>query len=108
MGGAGAAPLVVWEGSHLMLREAFQQALGGTDGARQADEDVTYIYQATRRAVFESCRRVALPLAPGEAMLLDRHLLHGIGPWTDDTATAPRATAYFRPQLGSVSRWLGA
>jgi hypothetical protein len=37
--------------------------------------------------------------------LLDRHLLHGIGPWTAPDGP-PRATAYFRPQFKDVGAWI--
>lgn len=99
----GAAPLVVWEGSHAVLGPALSACLRAS--AAPTDTDLTDIYQKTRRAVFETCAARAIPLAPGAAVLLHRHLLHGIAPWTAP-AGAPRATAYFRPLLSRTRDWL--
>lgn len=104
---AGASPLVVWEGSHRIMGDALRAAFAGCSGAPE-DHDITEAYQAARKQVFESCRRVELPGAPGEAVILHRHLIHGVAPWTlTATAEAPgRTVAYFRPLLGSVAEWL--
>lgn len=101
----GAAPLVVWDGSHRIMGDAFRAALAG-----QGEEtDVTDAYQAARRQVFATCTRRTLPARPGEAILLHRHLLHGVAPWQDG-ASAPsegRMIAYFRPELvGGLTDWL--
>ena len=103
-----AAPLVVWEGSHRIMAAAFRARLGGLSAGMQADADVTEAYQAARRRAFGECPRRLLPLAPGEAVVLDRHLLHGVSPWADGARTAPegRAIAYFRPLCASVEAWL--
>jgi hypothetical protein len=112
---AEAAPLVVWEGSHAVLGAALSDALRGTDPADWPGIDLTGIYQATRRKVFETCPRRVLPARPGEALLLHRHLLHGIAPWPAAAGRAPaeapptRLIAYFRPQLTHNPRlWLRA
>lgn len=106
--GAGASPLVVWEGSHTIMQEALSQALSPYAPEVWGDVDVTEPYQAARRRVFETCRRVELPIRPGEATLLHRFVLHGVAPWQDG-ASAPaqgRIIAYFRPMLPSVQDWI--
>lgn len=104
---SGAAPLVVWDGSHKIIRQALAVALEGEDPAHWADTDVTAAYIAARRRVFDSCERVEIAAKPGEAILLDRHILHGIAPWTGTAAPDGRAIAYFRPILsGGVRAWL--
>jgi hypothetical protein len=103
-----AAPLVVWEGSHRLLRAALARVLAPHPPASWGEVDVTAAYADARRQVFDRCPRVALPMRPGEAVLLDRHLLHGIAPWAPD-ATAPaegRLSAYFRPLLPDVAAWM--
>lgn len=106
---SGASPLVVWEGSHHVMRRAFEQALGAVPEADWADRDVTPYYHAARREVFETCPRVPVPARPGEAYLVHRMALHGIAPWAEG-ARAPdagRMIAYFRPELPTGSRaWL--
>lgn len=106
-----AAPLVVWEGSHHIMRRAFAAALAGHDPADGPDVDVTDAYHAARRTVFDTCRRVAIPARPGEAILVHRLALHGVAPWAEGAGaeTAGRAITYFRPELpGSVGEWLSA
>ncbi|MGC1488966.1 MAG: hypothetical protein WA784_14390 [Albidovulum sp.] len=105
---AGAAPLAVWDRSHKIMAQAFARALDGHAPADWADVDLTDAYQAARRAVFAACARIELPQKPGEAVLLDRHLLHGVAPWQDGAKAAPegRIIAYFRPQLAQVRDWL--
>lgn len=107
---AAASPLVVWEGSHLRMGRAFGAAFAGHAPDSWGDVDVTDAYQAARREVFENCPRVPVPLRPGEAVLLHRHLLHGVAPWADGALAARegRAIAYFRPELRSVAAWAAA
>ena len=106
----GAAPLVVWEGSHTVMRAALAAALQPHPVDDWAQVDLTAPYQAARLQVFQTCRRVEVPARPGEATLLHRMLLHGVAPWQRG-ATAPaegRIIAYFRPLLPSVQAWLAA
>jgi len=100
-----ASPLVVWPGSHLMMRAAFQEAFSGLPPDAWGDLDVTDVYQATRRAVFEQCHRVEVSASPGQAILLDKHLLHGVAPWAKGTEGDMRMMAYFRPLVDPVA-WL--
>lgn len=106
---AEASPLVVWEGSHEIMRGAFARALRHTPPERWGEVDLTEIYTYTRAQVFEICRRVELPARPGEATLVHRLALHGVAPWGAG-AEAPeegRMIAYFRPELsGSDDGWL--
>ncbi len=106
-----AAPLVVWEGSHHIMREAFRGAFDGHAPESCAQIDVTDTYVAARKRVFESCRRVTLPAQPGEAVLLHRMTLHGVAPWQDGAEADPdgRMIAYFRPEMpGGIGQWMGA
>ncbi|MBJ3762057.1 hypothetical protein ILP92_04770 [Maribius pontilimi] len=102
--GPGAAPLVVWEGSQHILGPALSAVLRRHDPATWSDVDLTDLYQATRREIFDRCTRVEVPLTEGGAVLLHRHLLHGISPWRSDQA-APRTIAYFRPLLDDIADW---
>lgn len=106
----GAAPLVVWDGSHRIMGARLAEALAGHDPRDWGRADVTEAYAAARREVFERCTRTVLHAGPGEAYLLHPLALHGIAPWRDG-ARAPadgRVIAYFRPPwTGSVRDWLG-
>jgi hypothetical protein len=104
--GPGAAPLVVWPGSHRIMARAFAQVFEGQPPDSWADIDVTDIYQAARRQVFETCDRVEVSAQPGEAYLLHRMMLHGVAPWTGPADPAGRMIAYFRPQLDDAALWL--
>jgi hypothetical protein len=105
---AGASPLVVWEGSHVLLRDALTAALAPHDPATWGDVDLTEAYARARRQVFDTCTRVELPVVPGEATLLHRLTLHGVAPWGVAAKAPPegRIIAYFRPLLSSVQDWL--
>ena len=104
----GAAPLVVWQGSHKIMALAFRRALAGHAPHNWPDIDLTEPYHAARREVFASCKRVVLEGRPGQAHLLHRLTLHGVAPWAEG-AIAPRAgrvIVYFRPELTDISDWL--
>lgn len=104
----GAAPLVVWEGSQIIIRRAFTEALAPHPPETWGDIDLTDVYHAARRESFATCPRVLLPTRPGEALLLHRMILHGMAPWADGAVADPdgRIIAYFRPELPSVADWL--
>lgn len=106
--GPGAAPLVVWEGSHRIMCRALAAAVAGHPPEGWGDLDVTEAYKAARAEVFRLCRRVELPSLPGQAVLLHRHLIHGVAPWAEGTVAPEegRMVAYFRPLLGSVAEWM--
>lgn len=105
-----ASPLTVWEGSHELLRAALLMALEPHPPETWGDIDVTDAYQAARRQVFATCRRVELAASPGEATLLHRFTLHGVAPWRPDDEAPPagRMIAYLRPQVPTVHQWLTA
>ncbi len=100
-----ASPLVVWEGSHLIMRSAFRQAFQGVAPETYGDVDVTDAYQAARREVFATCARRPIHAEPGQSILLHRHLLHGVAPWDGPDDGEGRMIAYFRP-LVPPGRWL--
>lgn len=106
--GEGASPLVVWDGSHRIMGRALAGALAPLAEVDRPFADVTEVYQAARREVFATCARVVLHTRPGEAVLLHRHVLHGISPWTEGAEAPPegRIVAYFRPLSLSVGEWL--
>lgn len=103
----GASPLVVWEGSHKIMRAMFEQALEGLPQSKWHQVDLTQAYHGARTKVFADCPRVVVHARPGEAYVLHRMALHGVAPW-DDAALAPpegRAILYFRPEI-ERSAWL--
>ncbi|MDP7150177.1 MAG: hypothetical protein QGI08_00095 [Paracoccaceae bacterium] len=104
-----ASPLVVWRGSHHVIRSALSEALGTTDASDWHKVDLTDAYHAARRRCFAECERVELPIKPGQALVMHRHALHGIAPWGKG-AKAPeqgRMIAYFRPEIeGAPEKWL--
>jgi hypothetical protein len=107
-GAAGAAPLVVYDRSHEVMRAAFRAAFGAADPKEWGDIDVTQAYQAARRECFADCKRLEIVLEPGQAVLVHRLALHGIAPWHADAPASPegRMMAYFRPVLPRVADWL--
>lgn len=107
---AGASPLVVWEGSHEIMREGLLGALEAHPEARWGEVDITEAYQAARKRVFAECRRVEVAGQVGEAVILHRLLVHGVARWAEGAeAEGPgRMIAYFRPLMGSVAEWVRA
>lgn len=107
---AGAAPLTVWEGSHAMMREMFVGLFRDHAPEDWQGIDVTAAYREARRTAFAACRRIELPSSPGDAVLLHRHLLHGVAPWAEgaEGAQEGRIIAYFRPEFPLLADWLSA
>ena len=107
---ANAAPLVVWEGSHEIVRQTFRSAFGGLPAADWAALDITDVYQAARREIFDCCERREIAAQPGEAYLVHRLALHGTAPWADAAEAGPdgRMIVYFRPEIGGAEAWLNA
>jgi len=105
-----ASPFVVWEGSHEIVRAAFRNALRDVRPDAWCHVDITDIYHATRRRIFECCRRIEIAAVPGEAYLVHRLALHGMAPWrlSDSQPPEGRMICYFRPDIGDPSRWLTA
>lgn len=101
-----ASPLVVWEGSHEIIRDRLRQALSCYAEKDWGEVDLTEPYQAARREIFETCPRTELPAMVGEMTLVHRLCLHGVAPWRGEES-GPRVIAYFRPDLASgISGWL--
>ena len=100
-----ASPLVVWRGSHHLIGTAFRAAFEGLSADQWGEIDVTDVYQAARREAFAHCERLELPLRRGQAVVLHRHLLHGVAPWQVETEHPHRMIAYFRPQA-AFADWL--
>jgi len=115
-----AAPMVVWEGSHEIMRRAFATRFAGIPPGRWGAEDITDTYWAARREAFENCRRVSVTVPVGGAYVVHRLALHGVAPWQAPEQAPehaaelalegePRVIAYFRPEpagLPSRSWWL--
>ena len=102
---ARASPLVVWEGSQHVMTAAFRRIFDEINPVDFGDLDVTNAYQVARREVFDTCRRVEVPTSVGEAVILHRHLIHGVAPWAGDALKEGRIIAYFRP-LADYDVWL--
>lgn len=104
----GASPFVVWEGSHHRIRDAFRKRFAGVSPATWESEDVTEIYQQTRRGVFDHCARVEVAVRPGEAFVVHRLTLHGVARWAERARAGQdgRMILYFRPTFGSPVNWL--
>lgn len=102
-----AAPLVVWQGSHVIMGRMFQDALADQPPENWGEVDLTDVYHTARRLVFETCKRVELPVLPGACTLIHRHCLHGVAPWRSAQTHKPdgRVILYFRPEIHR-RRWL--
>jgi hypothetical protein len=105
---ADAAPLVVWDGSHHLIRAAFAEAFDGVSPETWSGIDLTGIYTEVRRAVFASCQRREVPLRPGQSVLVHRHAIHGVAPWREGSKAVEegRAIVYFRPEVALPDDWL--
>ena len=107
---SAASPLVVWDGSHEIMRAALIRALAQFPPENWGAVDLNPAYQAARRAIFATCTRRLLLAKPGQATLLHRLTLHGVAPWQNGAKAPPegRIIAYLRPQMPSVQDWLEA
>lgn len=106
----GAAPFVVWEGSHEIMRAMLQRAFKDLPTSQWTAVDLTETYQECRRKVFETCPRVIVHAKPGEAYLCHRFAIHGVAPWADGASAEHhmRAIAYLRPAQEISPAWLTA
>lgn len=108
--GAGAAPFSIWEGSHRLIGDWLRDMLGDLPTEAWGDIDLTAGYQAIRRTVFETCRRVEITAAPGQAYLVHRHAIHGMARWREgaEAEAEGRVIVYFRPPVETPTTWLAA
>lgn len=99
-----AAPLTVWPGSQHIMGAAFRDLIASKD---PQSVDLTEGYQAARRQCFEQIEPQHIIAAPGQSILLHRHLLHGVAPWQVGQNAPPegRMIAYFRPEFSAVE-WI--
>ena len=106
--GPGASPVVVWQGSHVIIREVFKSVFVDINPENWGDIDITEIYQQTRRQIFDQCERVEISAQPGECYLIHRLALHGVSPWRENTAASKdgRMICYFRPEISDPHAWL--
>ncbi len=104
-----ASPMVIWEGSHHIIRRAFARAFENVPQDQWDQVDLTDTYTAARKECFAVCRRRTVPAKPGQAYLVHRMALHGVAPWGAD-ADAPkdgRVILYFRPEMpGGFETWM--
>ncbi|MBX2868267.1 MAG: hypothetical protein KTR18_06305 [Acidiferrobacterales bacterium] len=107
---AGASPFVAWRGSHHIVKQALSSILEQHPEGTWGDVDLTDIYQATRRDIFERCERVELPLKPGQTLVAHRLVLHGSAPWHANASADNdgRMICFFRPPNMTASEWLRA
>ncbi len=105
---AAAAPFVVYEGSHEIMRAAFSRRFAGIAPADWGDIDLTEVYHDARRQAFADSARVEVHARPGETFLVHRLLLHGTAPWMDDAGAGPdgRMICFFRPPLLGPADWI--
>jgi hypothetical protein len=104
---AQSCPLVVYPGSHDIMREAFMVAFAGMPPMMWPDMDIGEIYRDARAEVFECCERVELPMTAEQSVLLHRMMVHGIAPEGSKKVPAEgRMMAYFRPVLNDLKAWL--
>ena len=104
----GAAPVVVWNESHLIMKEALIAAFDDIAREQWTTTAVTEPYQVARKKVFEQCQRLELNVKPGEAVLAHRLLLHGTSPWQSHAKAGKhgRMLCFFRPQNLTMEQWL--
>ena len=107
---ADASPLVVWEGSHEVIRAAIKARFESLPPDRWGEEDITDAYHEARRSVFDTCKRVEISGGPGEAFITHRLILHGVAPWGVSASAGAdgRMIVYFRPDIGGPVEWLMA
>ena len=105
---AGAAPFVIWKGSHLIFQKMMWDVYAHLPPDEWEGVDITNVYQETRARIFEICERVEIAIPVGHCYLAHRFSLHGVAPWTaEPNAAEYRAIAYFRPYWqGNWYKWL--
>lgn len=105
---ADAAPFVIWEDSHEIVREAFRTHFVHLPPDKWEEQDITEIYQQTRQKVFDMCERIEIYAQPGESYIAHRLSVHGVAPWGESASAGSdaRMICYFRPEIAGASNWL--
>jgi hypothetical protein len=105
---AAAAPFVVWEGSHRIMREFFASRFENIAPDQWGEEDITETYHQAREQAFATCKRIEIHARPGETFLAHRLVLHGMAPWRKGASAGPdgRMICYFRPDTFGPGEWL--
>ncbi len=106
----GSSPLVVWEGSHHLVRQTLRQCYDDLPGSAWGNVDVTEVYWQLRDRIFAECEPVAVVAEPGQSYVIHRLALHGIAPWRGPATESSdaRVVCYFRPETTSPQAWLRA
>lgn len=105
-----ASPVVIWEGSHELVRSALSERFNGLTPEEWGDEDITESYHAVRQQIFERCNRVPIVACPGEVYLIHRLAVHGVAPWQNGAVASAdgRMICYFRPEFLDANGWLNS
>ena len=103
-----ASPLVIWEGSHEVIRSRLQQELENLPAENWNTVDLTDVYQQVRKEIFDHCERTTVHALPGEAIVMHRLAIHGVAPWKEGAwcDDIGRMICYFRPLLADPAHWL--
>lgn len=103
-----ASPMVIWDGSHHIMRDAFRARLSNVPVNAWSTTDLTDTYITARKSVFDTCERKVIHVPVGAAYAIHPLAVHGVAPWQDG-AQAPetgRMIAYFRPEFKEWDAWL--
>ena len=114
------APLVVWEGSHIIFRNFFKEIYEGISSNKISNIDITDLYNECRKKVFSNCEVKKIIPQFNQPFLLDRHLLHGIAEWKEykndkskltnnkvlNRLSDGRIIVYFRPIFTNPYDWI--
>ena len=103
-----AAPVVVWEGSHRIIRTFLSRVLTKNTVKLWDNLDITEIYQEARKEVLSKCKKRIINVPLGGSYILHRLAVHGIMPWEKKgkSENNSRMVAYFRPVLKDPKFWL--
>jgi len=94
-----ASPLVVWKGSHEVMRDMFCEEYKSLSPSEWANKDITDAYASARKFCFENLQTVELWQPKGGSNLVHRLALHGVAPWAETCLDRQRMIAYFRPDI---------
>ncbi len=103
-----AAPVVVWEGSHRIIRTFLSRVLLQNGVEKWKNLDITQIYAEARKEALSKCKKKIIHVPLGGCYVLHRLAVHGIMPWKKrgNSEAESRMVAYFRPILKDSQFWL--